>query len=151
MWLTKTYICVLVVVMASCHFNKQPSSTHVTVDAFKVIQMVASVPYMAAAYISSPAPAYRCLTASLTSVNETLKEGTYSWYFKSPIDHRAVVRQVNFHVRPGSTSDTLHFTVEGVCILWVTPELVNNIPQQCLSEYHVTCPVEYRAYYSDIC
>lgn len=180
MWLTKTYICLLVVVTASSHFHKQPSSTHVPVDAFRVIELVDSVPYMAAAYISSPDPAYQCLTASLTSFNETLKEGTYSWYLKSPIDHKTVVKQVNFHVRPGNTSDTLYFTVEGggsevytsyyaytnyenclvakipysdeeLCILWVTPEVVDNIPQQCLAEYHVTCPVEYRAYYSDIC
>ncbi|KAL1414819.1 hypothetical protein MTO96_007180 [Rhipicephalus appendiculatus] len=113
MWLTKTYISLLLLVTASCHFDKQPSNAHVPVDSFKVIQMVASVPYMAAAYISSPDPEYQCLTASLTSFNETLAEGTYSWYFKSQVDHKTVVKQVNFHVTPGNTSDTLHFTVEG--------------------------------------
>lgn len=152
-----------------------------TSDGCRILKkMVTSVPYMAAVYISSPNPEYQCLTASLTSFNEKLQQGSYSWYFKSLTDHKTVVKQVNFDVTPGNSSDTLHFTIEGggskvytsyypycnyenclvakipynnedLCILWITPEVVDNIPHECLSQYHVTCPVEYRAYYSDIC
>ncbi|XP_037576913.1 uncharacterized protein LOC119459157 [Dermacentor silvarum] len=179
MILPKAYLCLLVSAMVSCHFKKD-KGTHVQVDAYRVIQMVASVPFMAAAYTSSSDPAYQCMTASVTSFDETKKEGTYSWYLKSPIDHRTVVKVVNFHVTPGSAPDLLNFTVEGegdqvytayyaytnyenclvaeipynnedLCILWVTEEVEDNIPQECLTEYHETCPVEYRAYDSDIC
>ncbi|XP_075553801.1 uncharacterized protein LOC142586821 [Dermacentor variabilis] len=178
--LPKICLCLLVAEMANCHFWKKTKSTHVPVDAYRVIKMVASVPYMAAAYTSSSDPAYRCMTASLTSIDETKKEGTYSWYLKSPIDHRTVVKVVNFNVTPGSAPDLLNFTVEGggnqvytaqytytnyenclvskipynndgLCILWVTEEVVDNIPHDCLTEYQATCPVEYRAYDSDIC
>lgn len=180
MWFTKTYYFLVLVVIASCHFHKRPHSSRIAVDSSKVIQMATSVPYMAAVYISSPNPEYQCLTASLTSFNEKLQQGSYSWYFKSLTDHKTVVKQVNFDVTPGNSSDTLHFTIEGggskvytsyypycnyenclvakipynnedLCILWITPEVVDNIPRECLSQYHVTCPVEYRAYYSDIC
>ncbi|XP_070378611.1 uncharacterized protein [Dermacentor albipictus] len=180
MILQKICLLLLVAAMASCHFGKKSKSAQDPVDAYRVIKMVASVPYMAAAYTSSSDPAYQCMTASLTSFDETKKEGTYSWYLKSPVDHRTVIKVVNFHFTSGSAPDLLNFTVEGggnqvytaqytytnyenclvsqipynnegLCILWVTEEVVDNIPHDCLAEYQATCPVEYRAYDSHIC
>ncbi|XP_070378602.1 uncharacterized protein [Dermacentor albipictus] len=141
---------------------------------------MAAFPNIAMAYTSSDDAEFQCLTSTLTYLNEETKEGTYVWYFKSPVDHHTVIKESTFEISPGETQDQVHFLLDNdqcdlytayfnytdyencvvtiipyygdnLCILWVAMDTVDKIPESCLGAYHETCPIEYRAYDSDIC
>ncbi|XP_070378604.1 uncharacterized protein [Dermacentor albipictus] len=163
--------------MAHSHFKSKYEEVDGPVDAFKAM---AAFPNIAMAYTSSDDAEFQCLTSTLTYLNEETKEGTYVWYFKSPVDHHTVIKESTFEISPGETQDQVHFLLDNdqcdlytayfnytdyencvvtiipyygdnLCILWVAMDTVDKIPESCLGAYHETCPIEYRAYDSDIC
>nr|XP_037275406.1 uncharacterized protein LOC119168087 [Rhipicephalus microplus] len=169
-------LCLLLVSVGYTHFKTKYQET-APVDAF---EMISSFPYLAMVYTSSDDPEFKCATATLTYLNEQTKDSTYVWHFKSPINHHTVVRTSTFDISQSDNIDQVHFILDGnqcevytayynytdyencivsiipyygenLCILWVAQEKVNNIPEKCLAAHHATCPVEYRAYESDIC
>uniref|UniRef100_A0A131YR96 Lipocalin n=1 Tax=Rhipicephalus appendiculatus TaxID=34631 RepID=A0A131YR96_RHIAP len=119
-----------------------------------------------------------CLTATRTEFNKDIPSATYVWQLGGLNGKEK--NQVTFHFKAGPTPDQAIFTQDGTdgsehivktvytdyetcalfqfpyggrqeCMLWVTDEAKNNVPQKCVDQFRQHCDVEVVAYDENTC
>ncbi|XP_077523688.1 uncharacterized protein LOC144134716 [Amblyomma americanum] len=174
-WL-KVQPCLLVLILYVGKFSaKRLRHPHEPVDSFK---MIGSLPSLVAMYTSSDSPIFKCLSATRTRYDNEQKVATYVWHLKGLAGSEK--KQSAFHIIPGNTVDDVLFTLddddkdwytahyhysnyknclvatipyngEDLCMLWVSKEVVDDIPEDCIDQYEDTCDVKVPEYTSDTC
>uniref|UniRef100_A0A131Z7L3 Lipocalin n=1 Tax=Rhipicephalus appendiculatus TaxID=34631 RepID=A0A131Z7L3_RHIAP len=157
----RTAACLLVLGYAHCEGKHQLDNS--VIDAFKVFQ---NIPYATTIYDIDGDGDLDCVTAVRTEFSENPQETTYALLLKGPTGNQT--RNMMYHIKPGPTPDTTHFTVdddndlvleaqlyytdyrncvvmgypfEGIpeCLLWTTKNHSADVPQYCMLEYKKFC------------
>ncbi|XP_049528026.1 uncharacterized protein LOC125947404 [Dermacentor silvarum] len=132
-----------------------------------------------AIFTSSDEADLECVSARRTHFNWETRTATYVWILKGhrgtqrrPLRFDAwqgpQPNQVNFLLKGNPSKEgtaTVHYTdykncfvatfpssvYGGQCMMWVTKEVEDNVPQDCIDQFEDICDVEVSAYNHDLC
>ncbi|XP_065281103.1 uncharacterized protein [Dermacentor albipictus] len=119
-----------------------------------------------------------CVTTTQDNYNASVQSATYVWHLQAVNGHEA--RDIYFYVRPGDAPGQILFKNENVdgplqegtvfysdykdcvvvdlpygnsqeCMLWVSWEAKNNVPQRCRDEYEDKCEDAKEAFDEETC
>ncbi|XP_077519953.1 uncharacterized protein LOC144129741 [Amblyomma americanum] len=145
---------------------------HGSANAFQIFE---SFPYAISIFDEDQDGDLDCVRAKRTQFDKDAPSVTYVWLIKG---HNP--RNITFHVKPGPTPDTSSYTMDEdydheyiahffysdfkscvihdfphkdkeECMMWVSVEAVDNIPQICTDKYLENCDVQIMVYDKDSC
>ncbi|KAK8786600.1 hypothetical protein V5799_023625 [Amblyomma americanum] len=119
-----------------------------------------------------------CLSSVRTDFDKESQKASYTWFLMGKNGHSR--KNMTLHLRPGATPDKAVFTVddsdgpwetaefvysdyqdcnivdlpyEGTeqCIMWVSDEVKDDVPQECKDQFEYLCEIEVMAYDKDSC
>ncbi|XP_054932336.1 uncharacterized protein [Dermacentor andersoni] len=119
-----------------------------------------------------------CVTTTQVDYNASVPSATYVWHLQAVNGHEA--RNIYFYVRPGNAPGRILFTANNVdgplqhgtvfysdykdcivlnmpygnseeCMLWISWEAKNNVPQRCTEEYDDKCEDAKLAFDDETC
>ncbi|KAL3245333.1 hypothetical protein MRX96_046998 [Rhipicephalus microplus] len=148
---------------------------HNVTDAFKMFEIF---PVSIAVFDADKDGDLDCLTTVRSNYDEEGHTVTYTWLLAGLNDH--VKKNVTFNLREGLSPDKPIYTPEDgdgsdkvanfiytdyktctvleipykneqECILWVTQEALNNVPQNCVDHFEDNCDVDNPVYDQESC
>ncbi|XP_075538245.1 uncharacterized protein LOC142572780 isoform X2 [Dermacentor variabilis] len=90
-----------------------------------------------------------CVTATQQDYNASVPSVTYVWHLQPLNGHEA--RNIYFYVRPGDGPGQILFKDKNECMLWISWEANNNVPQRCTDEYEDKCEDAKQAFDEETC
>ncbi|XP_037510178.1 uncharacterized protein LOC119386959 [Rhipicephalus sanguineus] len=171
-WLS---ICSLVLALCSARAQVGEPLSQDVLDTFKIFEMHE---YGIAMLDVDQDGDLDCLTARRTEFHKDPPSATYVWMLGGLNGKEK--KEIIFHFKPGPTPDQAIFTMDGTdgteqllktvytdyaacallqlpyggreeCMLWVTNESKNEVPQTCVDQFRQHCDVEVVAYDEDTC
>uniref|UniRef100_A0A023GCZ8 Putative lipocalin-2 1 n=1 Tax=Amblyomma triste TaxID=251400 RepID=A0A023GCZ8_AMBTT len=147
-------------------------------DVLDAFQVFANCPEAVLLYDNDETGSHLCLTTARQNFDENGPTATYVWQMKGLNGHAK--KNITFHLKPGQTPDEAVFWLDadegkeqvarlvyadykscGIflvplngmieCMLWVTEEVKDNVPQYCIDQYDRNCDTKILEYSKDIC
>ncbi|XP_077545739.1 uncharacterized protein LOC144158606 [Haemaphysalis longicornis] len=168
-------VVILVLALSSAEAKAERKLPHEITDTRKLYE---AFPFVVAIFDQDEDGDLDCVTSTRTNIDVEANTATYVWSLQGGNGHEK--RNITFNLKPGPTPDSAVYTPEDdkskeelvsfiytdykdcvivempfknhlECMLWVSDEVKDNIPQLCLDMFEDICDDKISAYSRDMC
>ncbi|XP_049527773.1 uncharacterized protein LOC125947336 [Dermacentor silvarum] len=117
-----------------------------TPDAFEAF---ARFPHVVAIFNWNDDAFFECLEGKQISFDPEAKKTTYIFMYKG--HHGEDKKNVAYHISQGPAINEVIYYLDDECMLFVSKQAADNVPQECIEQYNDICGIAFSVYARDLC